>query len=196
MIAPSGTLRRPCSRSTLKCSSTSPSSSSLTRKPKPRVASNHFTRPVMGSISAGPEPFVRLHVRPWLPPSARLQRCTHHSTPLTWVIVSANRLYAAVVAANVHAKFIEVDFGARRSRPTIARASAKPWPARTIAAIAFSRCSRIGELSLANGPILPPLGEAKRRIDRLVVGMLVRGRAILLVDPGEPQLSRSSRRLP
>jgi len=51
MIAPSGTLLRPCSRRTLKWSRTSPSTSSLTRKPKPRVASNHFTRPVIGAIS-------------------------------------------------------------------------------------------------------------------------------------------------
>ena len=44
--APSGRLRRPCSRSTLKWTRMSPSTSSLTRKPKPRVASNHLTRPV------------------------------------------------------------------------------------------------------------------------------------------------------
>jgi hypothetical protein len=46
ITAPSGRLRRSCSLSTLKWTRMSPLASSLTMKPKPRVASNHFTVPV------------------------------------------------------------------------------------------------------------------------------------------------------
>ncbi len=79
ITAPSGTLRRPCSRSTLKCSRMSPSIASLTRKPNPRVASNHFTRPVTAGSSASggsffnstmgrTSPSARLRTRlPWDP---------------------------------------------------------------------------------------------------------------------------------
>ena len=137
MVAPSGTLRRPCSRSTLKCSRTSPSISSLTRKPKPRVASNHFTRPVIGASSGSEAISSELHYGPTAS-SGRLYavRCT--TTPsLTCVTVSANRLYAVVADLAPRSSIRSISVPG--AKPTMARASAKPCPARTIAASAFSR---------------------------------------------------------
>ena len=58
------------------------------------------------------------------------------------------------VAELIVLKLLEVDFRSRAPAPRIARASAKPWPARTIAASAFSRACAIGAPALANGPIL------------------------------------------
>ena len=82
IVAPSGTLRRPCSRSTLKCSNTSPSRSSLIRKPKPRVASNHFTRPVMALHLGRTRALVRLHRRANAP-FGKFQCRTHHGAPIS-----------------------------------------------------------------------------------------------------------------
>ena len=141
MTAPSGTLRRPCSRSTLKCRSTSPSSSSLTRNPKPRVASNHFTRPVTGGSSASAGSIIRLDDGPCLPRPD-----------------SANAL---TMSPQYHARSVGKPTLRVRSRPsarrarrcrlpapggmsTIVRARANAWPARTMAAIAFLALLRVG----------------------------------------------------
>jgi hypothetical protein len=59
IVAPSGSERRPCSLRTLKWIRISPSISSLMTKPKPRVASNHLTRP-RTTMSSGSSPGLSL----------------------------------------------------------------------------------------------------------------------------------------
>ena len=142
MTAPSGTLRRPCSRSTLKCSSTSPSISSLTRKPKPRVASNHLTRPVTDASSACAGSSSDSIVGP-APSSARLYKHAYHRVPLTLESVSANRLSvgSSGFARARSSRSTSAPGGMRGDRVAPARSEC---PARTIAAIAFSRCRRVG----------------------------------------------------
>ena len=91
MTAPSGTLLRPCSRRTLKWSSTSPSRSSLTRKPKPRVASNHFTRPTIAGSSDAERPSSE-SISGWGSPPAAFVATRTTESSLTRTAVSANRL--------------------------------------------------------------------------------------------------------
>ena len=103
-------------------------------------------------------------------------------------LVSADRKRSAQLG--------RVDLGSGRQAPTIARASAKPWPGadhrgERLLALLADRVRGAGER-----PEPPALGEAQRGRDRFVIGMVARGLAVGFLDARPSRSFSTSRRLP
>ena len=186
--APSGTLRRPCSRSTLKWSSTSPSSVVADQEAEaagrvepfhPAADRRHFgrrrracARRARRNSSGG----VVL-VASWT-----LLRCTGHSN---MGYASAKRQLISVAYSSANAS-LSTDFGPG-GRSTIARArpNAVPGADHRARAPARAPCGRAA--ALANGPSRRRSAKRSAASDRVRLGELARRRRIRFLDAGDAQ---------
>src|SRR5258708_304048 len=185
MIAPSGTLLRPCSRSTLKWSSTSPSSPSQTRKPKPRVASNHFTRPVTGG-SSDAEGASAESISGRASPSAALVATRTTESPLSPRRFVGKPTFKRQLTAAL-GKFLKVDVGAGREGDNGA-GEAESMAGADHRAERFLPLFGIAYCRSGKGAEPAPFGEAQRGRDGLGLRMLPRCRAVLLRHSRRAQL--------
>ena len=86
-------------------------------------------------------------------------------------------------------KHVEVDFAAG-GKSTIARASANPWPARTIAARAFLALARVTSRAAANGPIRRRRAKRTAAATACSSAWSTAATAVFLLDAGGVQLLR------
>ena len=162
----------------------SPSTCSLTRKPKPRVASNHFTRPVTGGISASEDRSSGLHSA-WAPlrPTVR-----------TRLPRGPINICPSVGKPTLGQRSVDCSREARRGRPrppAQARRSRGPGANRARREPSPRSPSRAasGRAALAaNGPIRRRWAKRSAAVDRLASACSRALCAVLFANPGDAQL--------